>query len=103
MKGYAIAQRLKPKDAYDIYYYVRNYPGGIEALAKATRPLLDVEVARTGFLQISEKFRDLDDFGPTSMRQFVNRPDMLGGRTADQWQQDSFGQVNAWLSALGLR
>ena len=102
-KGYAIAQRLKPKDAYDIYYSVRNCPGGIEALAKATRPLLDVEVARTGFLHISEKFRHLDDFGPTSVRQFIDRSDMLRDRTTDQWQQDAFGQVNAWLSALGLR
>jgi hypothetical protein len=24
-------------------------------------------------------------------------------RTADQWQQDAFGQVDAWLRALGLR
>ena len=28
---------------------------------------------------------------------------MLGERTADQWQQDAFGPVDAWLSALGLR
>ena len=28
MKGYAIAQRLKHKDAYDIYYSIRNYPDG---------------------------------------------------------------------------
>jgi len=103
MKGFAIAQRLKPKDAYDIYFCVRNYRGEIEALAEATRPLLDVEVARTGFLHIATKFRQLDDFGPTSVRQFIDRSDMLGGRTADQWQQDAFGQVNAWLSALGLR
>ena len=103
MKGYAIAKRLKPKDAYDIYYSVRNFPGGIDALAAATRPLLAVSTARTGFLHILEKFRHLNDFGPTSVRQFVDRPDMLGGRTADQWQQDAFGQVNAWLSALGLR
>ena len=26
-----------------------------------------------------------------------------GDRTVDQWQQDAFGQVDAWLSALGLR
>ena len=32
MKGYAIANRLKQKDAYDIYYSIRNFPGGIEAL-----------------------------------------------------------------------
>ena len=51
----------------------------------------------------SEKFRHRDDFGPTSVRRFVDRPDVLGERTADQWQQDAFGQVAAWLSALGLR
>ena len=103
MKGYAITKRLKRKDAYDIYYSIRNFPGGIDALVAETRLLLDVETARTGFLHISENFRHLDDFGPTSVRQFVDRPDMLGNRTADQWQQDAYGQVHAWLSALGLR
>ena len=28
MKGYALANRLKRKDAYDIYYSVRNFPDG---------------------------------------------------------------------------
>ena len=103
MKGYAIANRHKQKDAYDIYYSIRNFPDGIDALVAATRPLLDFDTARTGYLHISGKFRHLDDFGPTSVRQFVDRPDVLGERTADQWQQDAFGQVDAWLSALGLR
>ncbi len=103
MKGYAIRGRLKQKDAYDIYYSIRNFPGGIEALAAKTEPLLQFESARTGYLHIAEKFRHPDDFGPTSVRQFVDRPDMLEERTADQWQRDAFGQVDAWLSALGLR
>ena len=103
MKGFAITNRLKQKDAYDIYYSIRNYPGGVDALVAVTRPLLDFETARTGYLHILEKFRHPDDFGPTSVRQFVDRSDMLGERTADQWQQDAFGQVDAWLSALGLR
>ena len=103
MKGYAITNRLKEKDAYDIYYSVRNFPGGVDALVEATRPLLAFETARRGYLHVSEKFRDLDDFGPTRVRQFVDRPDMLAERTADQWQQDAFGQVDVWLSALGLR
>lgn len=34
MKGHALAGRYKQKDAYDIYYCVRNYLGGIEALAQ---------------------------------------------------------------------
>ena len=103
MKGYAIANRLKQKDAYDIYYCVRNFPGGIRALVDATKPLLSYETAETGFLHISEKFRHLEDFGPTSVRRFIDRADMLAERTADQWQRDAFGQVSAWLSALGLR
>ena len=103
MKGYAIAKRIKQKDAYDIYYSVRNYPGGVAALVEATRPLLAFKSAEKGYLHISEKFRRRDDFGPTSVRQFVDRSDMLGDRTLDQWQQDAFGQVDAWLSALGVR
>ena len=103
MKGYAIANRRKQKDAYDIYYSIRNFPGGVEALVAATKPLLEIETARTGYLHIAEKFRGPDAFGPISVRQFVDRPDLLAERTADQWQQDAFGQVDAWLTALGLR
>ena len=103
MKGYAIANRYKQKDAYDIYYCIRNFPGGVYALVAATTPLLNIETARAGYLHISEKFRHAGDFGPTSVRQFIDRPDLLGEQTADQWQQDAFGQVDAWLSALGLR
>lgn len=40
MKGHALTGRLKRKDAYDIYYCVRNYPEGPEALAEACKPLL---------------------------------------------------------------
>ena len=103
MKGYAIANRQKPKDAYDIYFCIRNFPDGIDALVAETKPLLEVDTARKGYLLIAGKFRDVDDFGPTKVREFVEGSDVLGGRTADQWQQDAFGQVNAWLVELGLR
>ena len=103
MKGYAIANRFKQKDAYDIYYSIRNFRGGIEALAVATKPLLEIETAKTGYFHIADKFRHVDDFGPTCVRQFVERSDMCEERTADQWQQDAFGQVDTWLATLGLR
>ena len=103
MKGHAIAGRLKPNDAYDIYYSVRNFSGGIDALIAVTRPLLDVQSARQGYCLISEKFRDVQDFGPMSVKGFVEDSHLLGDRTADQWQQDAFGQVDAWLRGLDLR
>jgi len=49
MKGYAINGRHKQKDAYDIYYCIRNYEGGAKALAKACRPLLDVKEGAAGY------------------------------------------------------
>ena len=103
MKGYAIANRLKRKDAYDIYYCIRNFPGGVGALVAATMPLLKVDTASTGYDLLSGKFRNVNDFGPTSVRQFVEGSVVPGERTPDQWQQDAFGQVDAWLSGLGLR
>ena len=103
MKGYAIAKRNKRKDAYDIYYCARNYPGGVDHLVDATMPLLDVESAREGYCLISDKFRNVGDFGPMKVREFVEGSAALGGRTADQWQQDAFGQVDTWLTGLGLR
>ena len=103
MKGYAIAKREKPKDAYDIYYCVRNYPDGVDGLVTATIPFLNVDAARTGYRHIASKFRTDDDYGPTRVREFVDGSPLLGQRTPDQWQQDAFGQVHAWLVGLGLR
>ena len=98
-----IVDFLLLRDAYDVYHSIRNFPGSVDALVAATTPLLEFESARAGYLHISQKFRHPDDFGPTSVRQFIDRPDLLGERTADQWQQDAFGQVDVWLKALGLR
>lgn len=103
MKGHALAGRYKQKDAYDIYYCIRNYPGGPEALAEACRPLLEHTSGAAGFRLIAGKFDTVDGFGPTCVRRFVEDTDVLGDRSPEQWQQDAFGQVDAWLEALGLR
>ena len=103
MKGHAVEGRYKQKDAYDIYYCVRNYPGGPEALAEACRPLLGHASGAAGYRIIDGKFDSVDGFGPTCVRRFVEDTNVLGGRTPEQWQQDAFGQVDAWLRALGLR
>jgi len=103
MKGHAVQGRHKQKDAYDIYYSVRNYPGGPDALADACRPLLAHDSGSTGYKLIDAKFDTPDGYGPTCVRRFVEESKVLGDRTPDQWQQDAFGQVDAWLRALGIR
>jgi len=103
MKGHALQGRYKQKDAYDIYYCVRNYPEGIDALAEACRPLIGHASGEQGYGYIAEKFDTVDSYGPTCVRHFVEDTQILGDRTPDQWQQDAFGQVDAWLRALGFR
>ncbi|GLR89792.1 nucleotidyl transferase AbiEii/AbiGii toxin family protein [Bradyrhizobium iriomotense] len=103
MKGHALNGRLKQKDAYDIYYCIRNYPDGVEALAAACHELEGEASALKGYNYIAEKFDALEGFGPTCVRQFVEDTRIMGDRTPEQWQQDAFGQVDAWLRAMGLR
>jgi hypothetical protein len=103
MKGHALNGRYKQKDAYDIYYCVRNYPSGIEGLAEDCCPLLEHGSGAKGYQYINEKFEAADSHGPICVRNFVEDSKILGERNPDQWQQDAFGQVDAWLRALGLR
>ena len=102
MKGYALVQRDKKKDAYDIYFCIRNYQGGIEVLAAECAKLLDDPVAREGYANIAGKFTGEDAFGPETVRLFLEGSDALGDMTADQIRTDAFGQVNAWLKALKI-
>lgn len=103
MKGFAIDGRSKNKDAYDIYYCIRNYPGGIKRLVEACAPLLETTKGMEGYALISAKFDKFEGYGPNCVRNFVEGTDALEGRSPDEWQQDAFGQVDAWLKALGLR
>jgi hypothetical protein len=103
MKGHALNGRYKQKDAYDIYYCIRNYPGGPGELAEECRVILAQTSGEAGYRFIDAKFKTVDDFGPTCVRQFVHESRTLGDRTPEQWQQDAFGQVDAWLRSLGFR
>jgi hypothetical protein len=102
MKGYALVQRDKKKDAYDIYFSVRNYPGGPASLADECRPLLDDPVAREGLANIAAKFDRLDGFGPATVRMFLEGAAMPEGMTPEQVQQDAYRQIQALMQGLGL-
>ncbi len=81
-----------PAVAYDIYYSVRNFEGGPEALAVACRPLLGDPVVEWGLRCIAGKFGSREDFGPETVRRF--RPyewDRVDGplrpRGRDDWRR----------------
>mgnify|MGYP000876411488 FL=1 len=100
LKGYALDGRLKQKDAYDVYYCIRNYPGGTEVLAKDCQPVLQTESGLKGFRYIAGKFDRWDGFGPTCVRQFIEETRIAADWTPDQWQTDAYQQVRALLGYL---
>ena len=102
MKGYALVGRNKAKDAYDIYYSVRQFEGGPLALAQACRPLLLNKIALQGYKNIASKFTALDDFGPETVRRFMVESNAADGFSGEQILKDAFAQVHAWLKEIGL-
>jgi hypothetical protein len=53
MKGMALHDRLKEKDAWDIYFTATNYPGGIDVLAKEIRLHLAHGLVQEGLQKIA--------------------------------------------------
>lgn len=102
MKGYALTGRDKYKDAYDIYFSVREFEGDIDALAEACQPLLVDPVAVEGFKRMASKFRSDNDFGPVTVRKFLAESSALGDMTEEQVQVDAYRRVSTLLQRLGF-
>ena len=102
MKGFALVGRDKKKDAYDIWFCVRNFHGGLGALVNACLPLVEQDEAREGLEYIASKFRHMDDFGPVTVRSFLADTSLMGGMSSEQIQIDAYAQVSALLTRIGI-
>jgi len=72
MKSYALANRDKPKDAYDLCFCLDNYPGGLKELAAnwKKRAVMKDVIKAIGILR--EKFAAVDSYGPGQVVEFYN-------------------------------
>jgi hypothetical protein len=64
MKSLALAERAKPKDAYDIHFCLEHYPDGLEALAQEFRRFADDAIVEEARQKLAAKFRSDEDEGP---------------------------------------
>lgn len=64
MKGMALEDRRKAKDSYDIYFVLRHYPGGIDAVVDAFKPYMKLALVKEGLRKIAGKFASIDHTGP---------------------------------------
>lgn len=97
MKGMALADRLKEKDAWDIVYCLRNFPGGVDAIAAEFRPHLASGLVKEGLAKIAEKFATPEHFGPMAVADFENATDP---EERDMLRRDAFERVHYLLTTL---
>ncbi len=99
MKGMAMATRLKEKDPWDVYYCVRNYPGGSDALASEFAPHIGHGLVIEGLRHITEKFESPDHVGPKSAADFEELTDPEERAFI---QRDAYERVQDLLRKLDL-
>ena len=99
MKGMALADRLKEKDAYDVYYCTHMYPGGSIRLAEECRLHLGHGLVREGLGKIRAAFLSPDHAGPRWVADFL---DVTEAEARAILQRRAYEEITAWLDALGI-
>jgi hypothetical protein len=99
MKGMALHDRLKEKDAWDIYFTLINYPGGLDALADEIRPHLHHNLVQEGMRKIAEKFASSEHVGPKFVADFE---DIQDAEERAIRTRDAYERVSHLLTGLGL-
>jgi hypothetical protein len=99
MKSMALADRMKEKDAWDIWFCLTFYPGGPGALADAFQPHLQNRLVTEGLGKLKEKFASPEHTGPKWVADFdeIDDPETRAMR-----QRDAYERVAGLLARLGL-
>jgi len=100
MKGMALWDRYSEKDAYDIYFIIRYYHGGIEELVKRFKDHLSDSLVQEGLGKISAKFSTIDSPGPVWVANFLEIDDEDEKEVV---KRDVFERVNAFLNSLEIK
>lgn len=99
MKAYAMLERTKAKDAYDLNFCLENFPGGISALAQEFVGVIDDPAVQDVLCRFAEKFRDEEDSGP---RHVVEVEGQMGDSRAIR-KFAVYTRVDDFLRALNVR
>lgn len=97
MKGMALADRMKEKDAWDIYYCLKHYPEGLDPLVDAFKPFMNHGLVKEGLAKISEKFASEKHIGPKFVADFEEISDT---EKRALLQRDAFERVNYLLQGI---
>lgn len=97
LKALAFKQRGGNKDAYDLYYLVRNYGASVVDVASRLEPLLGDPFAKQAIEILKRDFQEHDGLGPRRVAEFIT------GTTDDVIQADVVGFIAKLLEACNVR
>jgi hypothetical protein len=100
MKAMALDQRLKAKDAWDIIYCLRNYPGGIDAIVAAFKLHLSHGLVQGGLKKLATRFSSVNSLGPVHLAEFAGVTDP---EERDRIRREGYEQVQYLLTQLGVQ
>ena len=97
MKAMALADRLKAKDAWDLWFCLTNVAGGNAALALAFQPHLHNKLVQEALTKIADKFQSPAHFGPQAVADFDDLP---SGDDRELRIRDAYERVDDLLRRL---
>jgi len=100
MKGMALWDRFKEKDAYDIYFVVKNYPGGLEELINTFKEIRLNKLIYEGMGKIYTKFDSVDAIGPTWLVRFL---DIVDEEEIDRMKRDAYERISTLMEKIGVK
>jgi len=74
-KGFAFYERGSEKDAYDIYWLLRNHPKGEKGIIQELSKMKGNKLVAESLDLIKERFRSLDSLGPVAVANFLEPMD----------------------------
>jgi hypothetical protein len=99
MKGMAMYERMKEKDAYDIYYCVEHFPGGVEGLAAEFKSFIKNKLVIEGLGKIKNKFASVEHIGPKWVADFL---EVTEREDRDIIMRRAYEKINELLDLLRI-
>ena len=88
--------RGKAKDAYDIYFLIKHYPGRVEAMAKLFEGVKNTSTIVRMKEKLAEKFGSVDHAGPLDVSSFLEAE----GDESDYVKRDAYELIQALISMI---
>ncbi|MDX2446681.1 MAG: nucleotidyl transferase AbiEii/AbiGii toxin family protein [Desulfobacterales bacterium] len=99
MKAIVLDDRMKEKDAYDIYYCLRQYSDRLHELVAEFRPHLKNRLIQEGLTKLAKNFASEEHIGSkfvSAFEEITDEDDRI------QMERDAFERVNYLLRELGV-